>query len=109
MMTTNGENFALSGEIVTEAQELYSLSLDAAKKSFEMQLFSAAYHLLSAAVACAVQLRDIGRLLEAEGVAREQYGALRTAFHELEKEPVELSLYISLLQIIRTRLVLLPR
>ncbi|RYX82825.1 hypothetical protein EON83_17835 [bacterium] len=96
---------------MNEAHQLYPVLLDASRAAFAGHLFSTAYHSLSGAMYCAVQLKDGSKLKEIEQLAREQYDALRTSSHEpaVTKEPIELSLYISLLQIVRTRIILVPK
>lgn len=93
---------------MNESQDLYPTLVENSKKAFAGRLFTASYHILSAALCCAAELQDHSKLREIEDLAQSQYEQLRASLDGSgpSKDPVELSLYASLVQIVRTRLLL---
>ncbi|RYX83979.1 hypothetical protein EON83_12640 [bacterium] len=82
-------------------QDLLRVNQDA----FTHELFLMSYHSLSAALACAIALKDRAMLKEVESMAHSQWQHLKTHFGNsiLLDEPLEVTLYSSLCQLANLR------
>ncbi|RYX80669.1 hypothetical protein EON83_27550 [bacterium] len=86
---------------------LYSLFLESNRDAFAQRHFVLAYHALSGAMHCALHLQDSAKLAEVEVSATEQLHDIQEQFSSSAPEQQEVNLYISLVQIIKTRRFLL--
>ena len=86
----------------------YCVLLDTNREAFAQSRYLVAYHSLAAAMYCAVGAKDAPRLEEVLHLGYEQLDELigRLGDVDFPDEPVEVSLYRSLVQMTRTRLLL---
>lgn len=94
-----------------DIRHLYSCLLEANEDAFDGQLFKVAYHALSGAMYCALQLQDALKMDEVERRARDQWQAVKNHFPRAypSSGPTEVGLYASLVEIANVRSDLLRR
>lgn len=87
---------------------LCTVLLDASQTAFSDQKFMVAYHSLSAALYCCLSSKDSTDLETVLRVAGQHVEELEQHFGNpiFPDEPTELSLYLALVQVARTRLLL---
>lgn len=92
-------------------QRLYSNMIDSSRSLFDAKIFPAAHHALAAAMYIATHLEDSEKLHQVQSLAQEQYDAL-TLQQQEDASPqgtMVVNLYLSLIQMAKSRLMLFPR
>lgn len=99
------------GRLITmQTDGIYSQFLALNETAFSQGLFTAAYHALSGALYCALEMKDLVKRTEVEQRAAKQLEYLKVHFARdgdsqdgLTQEPLELVLYGSLLRVANPR------
>jgi hypothetical protein len=91
--------------VMDDVSLLYFGLRNANEIAFAKELFKAAYHALSGAMYCALDLQDGFKMKEIERLAREQFQIVKEFFPRSypSNEPTEVGLYASLVEIAETR------